>query len=128
MTRGVSIDVLGVDVGSVLDKRLDYAQVTSQARDVERRSEVVGPSIHLGTKLDQYLDQRSVALTCCQVKRCESVRIGAVDNLEELIFEIELLFGILEYLLNFIGIALVHFGPVVYLYLLDVFLPLFLLR
>lgn len=73
VARGVSIDVLGVDVSLVLDQCLDHTQVSSQTGDVQRCPKVVRPSVDLGGVFDQDLNQRSMSFTCCQMEWSESI-------------------------------------------------------
>ena len=62
MTWRVAVDVLCIDVGSVLDQCLNNAKVASQACNMQWRTEVVGSCIDLGLELDEYLDQRRMTL------------------------------------------------------------------
>jgi len=95
---------------------------------VERSPEVVGPRVDLGTELDQNFDEGRVAFASSEMERREAVGVGAVDDFEELVVLVELLFGVAEDLVNFIGVAAVYLSPVVHFDLLDVFLALPLLR
>lgn len=65
MTRSVALDVLRVDVGSVLDQSLNDTEVASKTRNMKRRPKVIGARVHLSTKFNEYLNERSVALTGC---------------------------------------------------------------
>ena len=94
VTWGVSVDVLGIDISTMLNKSLNNAEVTSQARNVERRPEVIGSRINLCVKFNQDLYQWSMAFTRCQMKRREAVGVCAIDNFEELVILIELLLSI----------------------------------
>ena len=67
VTRRVTVDVLCIDIGSVLDKRLNHTEVTSQARNVQRSTEIVRTCVDLRTELDQYFDEGRVTLTRCQM-------------------------------------------------------------
>jgi len=73
VTWSVSINVLGVDISTMLNKSLNNAKVSSQARNVERCPEVVGSCVNLSFKFDQDLYQWSMAFTCCQMERGEAV-------------------------------------------------------
>jgi hypothetical protein len=68
-----------------------------------------------------------MAFTRSQMEWCEPIRVGTVDNLEQLVLLSELHFGVAKNLEHFVGITLVDLGPVVHLDLLDVLLPLLLL-
>lgn len=127
MAGGVAIDILRVDVSTVLDQSLNHAEVASQARDVKRSTEVVCPGVNLGSELDQNLNQWCVALTRSQMERGETVRVGAIHDFEHLVVLIEVLLGEGQYLHDLCPVALVDLGPVVHLYFLDVLLPVFLL-
>ena len=126
VTRCVSINILGVDVGSMLNQSLDDAEIASKASDVQRCSKIVGPCIYLGVKFDQNLNQWSMAFTCCQMKRCKAVRICTVDDFKELVVLVELLLSVTQDFEDFVGISLIHFCPVVHLNFFNVFLSLFL--
>jgi len=73
VTWGVSIDVFSIDISTMLNKSLNHAKVTSQARNVERRPEVIGPCVNLCVKFNQDLYQWSMTFTCCQMKWREAV-------------------------------------------------------
>ena len=47
MTWSISVDVFGIDVGSMLDKGLDHTQVSSQARNVKGCPKVISSGIDL---------------------------------------------------------------------------------
>ena len=94
VTWGVSIDVLGVDISTMLNKSLNNAEVTSQARNMQRCPEVIGSRINLSVKFNLDLYQWSMAFTRCQMKRREAIRVCAIDNFEEFVILIELLFSI----------------------------------
>lgn len=94
VTWGVAVDVFGVDVGTMLNKGLNHAEVTSQTRNVQRCPEVIGSRINLSVKFNQNLYQRSMAFTRRQMKRGEAVGVCAIDNFEEFVILIELLFSI----------------------------------
>jgi len=128
VARRVSIDVLSVYVSVVLDECLDDAEVTSQASDVQGSSKRVCSRINLSAKFDQDFDRRRVALAGCQVERSETIRVGAVNDFEELVGFLELLLGVPKDLVDFVGVALIYLGPVVHLHVLDVLLTLALLR
>jgi hypothetical protein len=68
VTWSVSINVLGVDISTMLNKSLNNAKVASQARDVERSPEVVGSCVNLSFEFDQDLYQWSMAFACCQME------------------------------------------------------------
>lgn len=73
MAGGVAVDVFGVYVGAVLNEGLDDAEVTSDACDVKRCSEVVSAGIDLGSELDEDLNHGSVSFTCSQMERSKSI-------------------------------------------------------
>lgn len=127
MTRGIAINILGIDVCTMLDKCLDYTQVASQTCNVKRCSKIVGSCIDLGFELHQYLNQWSVSFTGRQMQRRESIGVGAVDNLKQLVSLIELLLGVAQDLEYFILIPWIHLCPVVHFNFLNIFLSLPLL-
>lgn len=127
VARSVAVDVLGVDVGTVLNQRLDHAEVASQTCNVQRRTEVVRSGINLRSKFDEDLNQRRVTLAGCQMQRSEAVRIGAIHNFKHLVVLIEILFGKCENFDDLGPIALIDLRPVVHLDLLDVLLSILLL-
>lgn len=111
----VAVDILCVDVGSVLDQSLDDAEVASEACDVQRRAEVVRSGVDLGSELDEYLDERRVAFARRQVERSEAIRICAIDDFVHFVFLVEILLGECEDLDDLSPVTLVHLGPVVHL-------------
>ena len=127
VTRGVAVDVFGVDVSTQLDQGLDHAEDSTDARNVQRCPEVVGPCIYLRAKLDKNLNHGRMSLTGSQVQGCEAIRVGAVHDLKELVVSRELLLGVVQDLVHFVCITLVDFGPVIHFNFLYVFLTLFLL-
>lgn len=92
VTRCIAIYIFRIYIGSMLDQGLNNAKISSQARNVEGRTEVVGPGIYLRSKFDEYLDERSMALTWCQMKRGETIRICAINNFEHFVILVEILF------------------------------------
>ena len=54
MTRGIAINILGIDVCTMLDKCLDYTQVASQTCNVKRCSKIVGSCINLGFEHEEF--------------------------------------------------------------------------
>ena len=95
---------------------------------MQRCSKVVGPCVNLSSKLDQDLDHGRMTLTGGQMQWCEPIRVGAINDLEHLVFMIELLLGIAQDLVDLVGVSLVDFGPIVHLNLLDILFSLLLLR
>lgn len=73
MARGVSIDILRVDVGAMLHKGLDNSKISSDAGDVQWCSEVVCPCIDLCAELDQDLNHGCMALACSQMEWSEAI-------------------------------------------------------
>ena len=88
------------------------------------RTEVVGSCIDLGLELNEYLDQRRVTFARCQVERCETIGIGAIDNFKHFVFEIEILLGECKDLDNLSPVALVDLCPIVHLDFLDILLSI----
>ena len=127
MTRRVAVDVLRIDVGTVLDQCLYHAKISSKARYVQRCTEVIRSGIHLCAKLDQDLDERGVALARRQVERREAIGIGTINNFEHFVLLIEILLGEREDLHNLCPVALIDLGPVVHLDFFDVLFAIFLL-
>lgn len=80
MARGVAINILCVNVGPKLNKRLNYTKNASDTRDMQRRSEVICPRIDLSAKLNEYFYHWGVTLTRSKMKRCETIRVCAVNN------------------------------------------------
>lgn len=52
MAWGVTINVFCVNISTMLYQCLNDAKISSQTRNVQRSTEVVGPCIYLGSKLD----------------------------------------------------------------------------
>lgn len=127
MTRRVTVDVLRIDVGPVLDQRLDHAQIASKAGNMQRCTEVVRSGVNLGTKLDQDLDEWRVTFARCQVKRREAIGISAIHNLKHFVVLIEILLRERKDLNHLCPVSLVHLRPVVHFDLFYVLFAIFLL-
>jgi hypothetical protein len=90
-------------------------------------TEVVCSCINLGTELDEDLDEGCMTLAGGQMKRCEAIRVGTIDDFEHFVVLIEVLLGKSEDLHNFGPVALVDLRPVVHFDFLDILLSVLLL-
>jgi hypothetical protein len=68
-----------------------------------------------------------MTLTCSQMQWREPVRISTINNLEQLVVLIELLFRIAEDSIDFVCVSPINFGPVVHFDLFNILLSLTLL-
>lgn len=68
-----------------------------------------------------------MTLTCSQMQWREPVRISTINNLEQLVVLIELLFRIAEDSIDFVCVSSINFGPVVHFDLFNILLSLTLL-
>lgn len=128
MAWSVPINIFSIDVCLVLDKGLYNTKIASQTRYMEWCSKIVCPRVNLSLELNKDLNHWCVPLTSCQMEWSKAIRVSAVDNLKHLVVLIELLFCITENFVNFIGITLIDFCPVVHFHFLDVLFSLLLLR
>jgi hypothetical protein len=69
-----------------------------------------------------------VTLTRSQMKWCKAIRVGAVHYFKHFVVNIELLLGVTQYLVDFVCVTLIDFGPIIHLNLFNVLFSLFLLR
>jgi hypothetical protein len=80
MARSVPVEILRVDVHLLGEERLDHTEVTSDASDVERRSEILGPAVDVSTKLREELNKIDVSLVRRNVKWGPSIAIAFVQQ------------------------------------------------
>ena len=62
MARGVPVEILRVDIDLFAEQRLDYTEVTSDASDMEWRSEILRSAVNVSTELCKELNQVHVSL------------------------------------------------------------------
>ena len=94
MARCISIDILSVDICFMLNKGLYNTKITSQTRYMKRCSKIICSRVNLSLEFDKNLNHWSMSFTRCQMKRREAIRVCAIDNFEEFVILIELLFSI----------------------------------
>ena len=124
MTRRVTINILWVDISSILNQSLYNTEIASQTCNVQRSPEIVGSCINLSTEFDQYLNEWRMSFRRGQMQRSKTIWIGAIDNFHQLILLVEVLLGESEDLDYFVPIAHVYFSPVVHLDFFHVLIPL----
>ena len=127
MAGCVSINIFCINVCLMLHKCLYNTKITSQTRYMKRCPKIIGPGVNLCLEFDKDLNHWCVSLTGCQMQRSESIRVSAIDDLKHLVVLVKLLLSITEDLVDLIGVALVHLGPVVHFDFLDVLFSLLLL-
>ena len=124
VTWCVAIDIFRIDVRSVLYKRLNDAQITSQTGNVKWCPEIVCPCIDYRAELNEDVNQGCVPLVSRQMQWRKPIRINTIYNLIHFIFLIELLLGVTKHFKDLIIVSLINLRPVVHLHLFDVLLSL----
>lgn len=79
MAGGVAFDIGCVEVRLSLEQHLDYGCVAADARDVQGRSLVVCPRIHLGAKGNERLDQADVTFICSHMHGSPTIAVALVQ-------------------------------------------------
>ena len=80
MAWSVSINILSIDISTMLYEGLNDTQIASQTSNVKRCSEIICPGVNLGFEFHKDLNQGGVPFTSRQMQRRETIRVGAVDN------------------------------------------------
>ena len=80
MSRRIAVNVFSVDVGPSHDQRLNDAQVTADACDMQWSSEISRSAILLSTELNKSLNQVYMALVGGNMERGPAVRVTLVNQ------------------------------------------------
>ena len=69
MSRRITVNVFSIDISAGHDQRLNDAQVTADACDMQRSTEISGSAILLSTELNKSLNQVYMALVGGNMER-----------------------------------------------------------
>ena len=79
VTWSVAVHIFGVYIRSSHQKSLNNSKVTTNAGNMKRCSEILSSGVNHCTILDENLNQWSMTLTCCYVKRSPTISICTVN-------------------------------------------------
>ena len=80
MTWRVSITVLCIVIGALVEESLEDLRVSADASHMERRSQVLRLAVQMGVELGKNLDHLHVTFIARHMQRCPAIRVAFVEE------------------------------------------------
>ena len=80
MTWRVSITILCIVIGTLVEECLEDLRVAANACDMERRSQVLGLTVQMSVELSKNLDHLHMAFIARHMQRCPAIRVAFVEE------------------------------------------------
>ena len=80
MTWRVSITILCIVIGTLVEECLEDLRVAANACDMEGRSQVLGLTVQMSVELSKNLDHLHMAFIARHMQRCPAIRVAFVEE------------------------------------------------